>query len=62
MNAEEKKRLAITACKVRIGTINGVYNAKSGHPGGITVCRGSVYVFVFSRNADRPQKSANAGS
>ncbi len=29
-----KKQLQITACKVRIGVIEGTYNAKSGHPGG----------------------------
>lgn len=29
-----KKQLQITACKVRMGIIEGVYNAKSGHPGG----------------------------
>lgn len=34
MNCNEKKALAIAACKIRIGTLVGVYNAKSGHPGG----------------------------
>lgn len=34
MNCNEKKALAIAACKIRMGTIIGVYNAKSGHPGG----------------------------
>ena len=29
-----KKQLMKTACKVRMGIIEGVYNAKSGHPGG----------------------------
>lgn len=34
MDATIKKKLEITACKVRLGVIEGVYNAKSGHPGG----------------------------
>lgn len=34
MNAATKKQLAITAMKIRMGAIEGVYNAKSGHPGG----------------------------
>ncbi len=34
MDAEIKKQLEITACKIRMGIIEGVFNAKSGHPGG----------------------------
>ena len=34
MDAAEKKQLEITACKVRMGIIEGVHSAKSGHPGG----------------------------
>ncbi len=34
MDSILKKQLEITACKVRMGIIEGVYNAKSGHPGG----------------------------
>ncbi len=34
MDAITKKQLEITATKVRMGIIEGVYNAKSGHPGG----------------------------
>jgi len=29
-----KKQLKIKACKVRMGIVEGVFNAKSGHPGG----------------------------
>ena len=62
MNAEEKKRLAITACKVRIGTIIGVYNAKSGHPGGsLSAADLFTYLYFHEMQID-PQKSANAGS
>ena len=34
MDKNEKKRLQIMAAKIRMGIIEGVYNAKSGHPGG----------------------------
>ncbi|MGN1081453.1 MAG: transketolase [Acutalibacteraceae bacterium] len=34
MDSKTKKELQITACKVRMGIIEGVHAAKSGHPGG----------------------------
>ena len=34
MTAAEKKQLAVTACKVRMGVIEGIHAAKAGHPGG----------------------------
>ena len=34
MNAQERKDLLVAAAKVRLGIIEGVYHAKSGHPGG----------------------------
>lgn len=34
MNKQELLELQKTACKVRMHTIEGVFNAKSGHPGG----------------------------
>ncbi len=34
MDLETKKQLEITACKVRMGVIESVHAAKSGHPGG----------------------------
>lgn len=34
MTNQEKKALSAFACKVRMGVIEAVYNAKSGHPGG----------------------------
>ena len=34
MNEQLELKLKKTACKVRMGVIEGVYNAKSGHPGG----------------------------
>lgn len=32
MDETLKKQLEITACKVRLGILEGVFNAKSGHP------------------------------
>lgn len=34
MNASEKRQLALLSTKVRIGAIEAVYSAQSGHPGG----------------------------
>ena len=34
MNSSEKKILQITACKIRMDAVTGVFHAKSGHPGG----------------------------
>ena len=34
MTSQEKKQLALTACKVRMGIIESTHAAKCGHPGG----------------------------
>ena len=34
LDAQLKKTLQINACKIRMGVIEGTFNAKSGHPGG----------------------------
>jgi len=34
MTSEEKRRLTIAACKVRMGVIESTHAAKCGHPGG----------------------------
>lgn len=34
MDIENKRQLQMTACKVRMGVIEGTHSAKSGHPGG----------------------------
>ena len=34
MNNEAIRQLAIEACKIRMGVIEGVFGAKAGHPGG----------------------------
>lgn len=53
MDAALKKRLEITACKVRMGIIEGVHNAKSGHPGGsLSVADILTYLYFVHMNID----------
>ena len=50
MDATLKKQLEITATKVRMGVIEGVYNAKSGHPGGsLSVADVLTYLYFAIR-------------
>ncbi len=54
-----KKQLEITACKVRMGIIEGVYNAKSGHPGGsLSIADTLTYLYFAKMNVypDKPQE------
>lgn len=44
-----KKQLQITACKVRMGIIEGVYNAKSGHPGGSLSIADTLTYLYFNK-------------
>lgn len=60
MDATLKKQLEITATKVRMGVIEGVYNAKSGHPGGsLSVADVLTYLYFAKMNVD-PEKSSDA--
>ena len=53
MDATIKKQLEKTACKVRMGVIEGVYNAKSGHPGGsLSVADILTYLYFDHMNVD----------
>jgi len=53
MNNNEKKQLQITACKVRMGIIEGVYNAKCGHPGGsLSSADIMTYLYFKEMNID----------
>ena len=46
-----KKQLMKTACKVRMGIIEGVYNAKSGHPGGsLSIAEVMTYLYLAKMN------------
>ena len=53
MDAAEKRELEKTACKVRIGIIEGVHSAKSGHPGGSLSCADILtYLYFEHMNID----------
>lgn len=46
-----KKQLQTTACKVRMGIIEGVFNAKSGHPGGsLSIADVLTYLYFNKMN------------
>ncbi len=53
MDAKSKKELQKTACKVRMGVIEGTYNAKSGHPGGsLSISDLLTYLYFDRMNVD----------
>ncbi|MBQ4626286.1 MAG: transketolase [Clostridia bacterium] len=53
MDAAIRKQLKIKACKARMGIIEGVFNAKSGHPGGSLSCVDIVtYLYNNHMNID----------
>lgn len=53
MDATIKKQLEIQACKIRMGIIEGVYNAKSGHPGGsLSIADTLTYLYFAKMNVD----------
>ena len=53
MTANEKKELQKIACKVRMGIIEGVYNAKSGHPGGsLSIAELLTYLYFVRMRVD----------
>jgi len=53
LDAIVKKQLKIKACQVRIGIIESVYSAKSGHPGGsLSVADILTYLYFHQMNVD----------
>ena len=53
MDATLKKQLQITATKVRMGIIEGVYNAKAGHPGGsLSIADTLTYLYMARMNVN----------
>ena len=53
MTAAEKKQLAVTACKVRLGIIEGTHAAKAGHPGGsLSAADLFTYLYFKELNVD----------
>ncbi len=53
MDVAIKKSLQKTACKVRMGVIEGTFNAKSGHPGGsLSISDTLTYLYFNKMNVD----------
>lgn len=53
MTAAEKKQLAITACKVRMGVVTATHGAKAGHPGGsLSAADLFTYLYFKELNVD----------
>lgn len=59
MNSCDKKQLKITAAKVRLGIIEGVYNAKSGHPGG-SLSAADIFTYLILRRCASIRKTRSA--
>ncbi len=60
MDAATRKQLQIIAVKIRMGIIEGTYNAKSGHPGGsLSIAELLSYLYFKEMNIDPadPQKA-----
>lgn len=55
MDAVIRKQLKIKACKARMGIVEGVFNAKSGHPGGSLSCVDVVTYLYFNHMNIDPQ-------
>ena len=56
MDVSSKKELQRIACKVRMGVIEGTYNAKSGHPGGsLSISDTLTYLYFNKMNVDPSQ-------
>ncbi len=53
MDAALKKELMKKACKIRMGVIEGTFNAKSGHPGGsLSIADDLAYLYFVEMNVD----------
>ncbi len=62
MNSNEKLELEILACKARIYALEGIFNAKSGHPGG-SLSAADIYTYLYYKemnvdpaNPDMPNR------
>lgn len=59
MNDLEKRSLKETAIKVRMGIIEGTFNAKSGHPGGsLSIADILTYLYFKEMRID-PEKPSD---
>ena len=59
MDAISKKELAKVACNVRMGIIEGTFNAKSGHPGGsLSITEILTYLYFKEMNINPEEPTA----
>ena len=56
MTASEKKQLMATACKVRMGVIEGTHGAKAGHPGG-SLSASDMFTYLYFRELNVDPKN-----
>lgn len=56
MTDSEKKLLQMTACKIRMGIIEGTYGAKCGHPGG-SLSSAEVFTYLYFREMNIDPKN-----
>ncbi len=56
MDRTQKKELQILATKVRMGAIEGVYHAKSGHPGG-SLSAADLFTYLYFREMNVDSKN-----
>ena len=56
MTTEEKQQLQITACKVRMGVIEGTHGAKAGHPGG-SLSAADVFTYLYFKELNIDPKN-----
>lgn len=48
MTGEEKKRLAVAACRVRMGVIESTHGAKAEHPGG-SLSSAELFAYLYNK-------------
>ncbi len=46
MDAEKLRSLQVTAAKIRLGIVDGVFSAKSGHPGG-SLSAADIFTYLY---------------
>ena len=56
MTISEKKQLMATACKVRMGIIEGTHGAKAGHPGG-SLSAAEVFTYLYHKEMNVDPKN-----
>ena len=56
MNQTQKKELQVTACKVRMGILEGVHSAKAGHPGG-SLSAADLFTYLYFKELNIDPKN-----